>query len=80
MIKKTTMFPRTRSIEGSTIVYDTPAIKYVCWLAFCSIEKQMDVRVVYQTKKLSDKFAKGVITAYCVGTVVCPQWVRDVAG
>lgn len=80
MIKKTTMFPRTRTVEGTSIIYVTPAIKYVCWIGFCSIEKQMNVRVVYETKKQSDNFAKGVITAHCDGPVICPQWVRDVAG
>lgn len=80
MIKKTTMFPRSRTIEKHNIYCETPAIKYVCWIGICSIEKQMDVRVVYDTRKQSDKFAKGVVTAHCKGPVICPQWVRDVAG
>jgi hypothetical protein len=80
MIKKTTQFPRSRTVSGSNIYYVTPAIKYTCWLSFCSIDKQMDVRVVYETTRLSDNFAKGVITTYCVGVTVCPQWVRDVSG
>jgi hypothetical protein len=80
MIKKTTMFPRSRTVSGSNIYYQTPAIKYICWMASCSIDRQMDVRVVYDLARQSDNFAKGVITAYCVGPTVCPQWVRDVAG
>ncbi|WP_426325479.1 hypothetical protein [Microbacterium sp. E-13] len=80
MVKKTTQFPRTRTVSGTNIYYTTPAIKYTCWFSFCTIDKQMDVHVVYETTRQSDGAAKGVITAYCVGVTVCPQWVRDVAG
>ncbi|GAA1690961.1 hypothetical protein GCM10009808_04880 [Microbacterium sediminicola] len=80
MIQKTTKFPKTRSVSGSTITYQTPAMKFTCWLATCWVEKSMDVRVVSNNTRLTDGSPKGVITAYCVGPTVCPAWVRQVAG
>lgn len=80
MAKKTTQFPRTRTVQGGSIVYTTPAMTFTCWLGWCSIDRQMTVKTVFETTRLSDGFAKGVITTHCVGVTVCPQWVRDVAG
>lgn len=80
MIKKTTQFPRSRDVQGNSYVYVTPANHFTCWLAACWIDKTMDVKVVSDNTKLSDRLPKGVITSYCIGVTVCPQWVRDAAG
>lgn len=74
MIRKTVQFPRDRSPQGSAIVYVTPAIEYSCWLGICTPVRSMDVRVVNATNN-----SQGVITAYCIGVTICPQWVRDAA-
>jgi hypothetical protein len=81
MLQKTTKFPRTRQIQGSAIVYQTPAHEYECWLFWCTITKSMDVRVVVETTQLNDGYNKGVITSYCLDpTAVCPSWVVRAAG
>ncbi|OFI38892.1 hypothetical protein BIU82_17075 [Arthrobacter sp. SW1] len=81
MIKKTTMFPKTRSIQGgNTIVYQTPANEYDCWLGICRIKRTMDVRAVVNNTRMGDGLQKGVITTYCVGPMTCPAWVAATAG
>jgi hypothetical protein len=80
MIKKATQFPRTRSVEGTTVVYITPAREFVCYLWGCYVTRSMDVKVVVANNRLTDGYNKGVITAYCVGPKVCPNWVRATAG
>lgn len=75
--------------SGTILAATSPYTRLMVWndnkyvqnvLRYGTIEKQMDVRVVYETRRQTDNFAKGVITAHCVGPVICPQWVRDVAG
>jgi hypothetical protein len=80
MLQKTTKFPRTRTVTGSTITYVTPAMQFTCWLASCNVDRTMDVKVVLNNTRLRDGAPKGVITAYCMGVSVCPAWVREVAG
>lgn len=40
----------------------------------------MAVKVVIENTRLGDKRHKGLISAYCVGPTVCPQWVVNAAG
>lgn len=83
MVQKTTKFPRPgdgRKIEGNSIVYRTDAIEWECWLGVCNAKRSMTVKVVIENSRMSDGRQKGLITAYCEGTTVCPQWVRNVAG
>ncbi|MFT4211555.1 MAG: hypothetical protein QM626_06735 [Microbacterium sp.] len=81
MVKKTTQFPRSRTVSGTTITYVTPANEFTCWLTVCWITRTMDVQVVVNSSpRLSDGYPKGVISAYCVGANVCPSWVVKVAG
>lgn len=81
MIKKTTMFPKTREIQGGdTIVYQTPANEYECWVGICNIKRTMDVRAVVSNTRTGDGLQKGVITTYCVGPMTCPDWVIATAG
>lgn len=81
MVKKTTMFPKTRSVQGgNTIVYQTPANEYECWLGICRIKRTMDVRTVVSNTRMGDGLQKGVITTYCVGPMTCPAWVAATAG
>ncbi|MGP9527422.1 hypothetical protein [Glutamicibacter sp. AOP5-A2-18] len=80
MIQKTTKFPKTRTVDGNRIIYTTPANKYTCWLGFaCKIDKSATVLVLVANQRAGDGKHKGVITAYCTGTKVCPNWVREVA-
>lgn len=78
MIQKTTQFPNYRTVIGNTIVYRTPATKYKCWVV-CVIEKTIMVREVVSNNRLNDGYHRGVITTYCEGVSVGPNWVREVA-
>lgn len=83
MVQKTTKFPRPdggRVTQGSAIVYLTDAIEWECWLAVCSPKRTMAVKVVIENTRMSDGKQKGLITGYCLGVTVCPQWVINVAG
>ncbi|WP_270366096.1 hypothetical protein [Microbacterium algeriense] len=42
--------------------------------------QKMAVKVVVENTRMSDNKQKGLITAYCMGVTVCPQWVVNVAG
>jgi hypothetical protein len=79
MLQKTTKFPKTREPQGSAIVYRTPANEYICSWGVCRISRSMMVRVVVENTRMSDGYQKGVITAYCEGPHICPDWVRRVA-
>ncbi|KAA0962166.1 hypothetical protein [Microbacterium sp. ANT_H45B] len=82
MIQKTTKFPRPdggRVIQGSAIIYVTDAIEWECWLGSCTPKRTMAVKVVVENTRMSDNYQKGLITAYCMGVTVCPQWVINVA-
>ena len=35
----------------------------------------MAVKVVIENTRMSDGKQKGLITGYCLGVTVCPQWV-----
>lgn len=80
MVKKTTQFPRNRDASKTGITYVTPANLYTCWLTWCRVDKTMDVKVVMNNTRLNDGAPRGIITAYCIGATVCPEWVRQVAG
>lgn len=83
MIQKTTKFPRPtggRVTQGSAIIYVTDAIEWECWLGTCKPKRSMAVKVVVENTRMSDNKQKGLITAYCMGVTVCPQWVVNVAG
>lgn len=80
MLKKTTQFPRNRDASNTGITYVTPANLYTCWLTWCRVDKTIDVKVVMNNTRLNDGAPRGIITAYCIGSTVCPDWVRQVAG
>ncbi|CAD5140095.1 MULTISPECIES: hypothetical protein [unclassified Microbacterium] len=83
MIKKTTKFPRPtggRVTQGTSIIYLTDAIEWECWIGSCKPKRSMTVKVVIENARMSDGKQKGLITAYCMGVTVCPQWVINVAG
>lgn len=80
MIQKTTKYPKDRYSEsGNRLIYRTPANKYKCWLGICKTEKTMMVFVLVNNSRLAEGKHRGVITSYCEGLKVCPNWVREVA-
>lgn len=56
------------------------AIEWECWIGSCKPKRSMTVKVVIENARMSDGKQKGLITAYCMGVTVCPQWVINVAG
>lgn len=82
MVQKTTKFPREggRVTSGNSITYMTDAIEWSCTIISCTPKRTMAVKVVIENTRLGDNYHKGLITAYCAGVTVCPQWVVNAAG
>ncbi|CAH0230354.1 hypothetical protein [Microbacterium foliorum] len=82
MVQKTTKFPREggRVTSGNSITYTTDAIEWSCTIISCTPKRTMAVKVVIENTRLGDNYHKGLITAYCAGVTVCPQWVVNAAG
>lgn len=40
--------------------------------------QQIKIYAKYDTRILSDKRSFGIVTAYCMGYTMCPQWVNEI--
>lgn len=72
--------PEKNPENGEAFEYFGNFVKIDCspiaCLPFPSIDTE-EVRVVHDFRRLSDGRPFGVVTAYCTGKTVCPDWVKD---
>ncbi len=84
-VMATTKWPRIRThIGGTTWNYDTDVLRVRCsgwgpWRTCKVVEKKV-VRAGHDFRKNhagADAKAFGIVTAFCLGTVRCPDWVKN---
>lgn len=64
---------------GTTYRYWDTATKYSCGWWGCTIEDQMDIKILYDARRISDGLALGIFNGYCIHPTwrTCPDWVNQ---
>ena len=65
------------SVDGTTVVYQGQVNEYNCSYFSCTpTGTSVTVRLVVNFRQVSGK-TFGLVTAYCLGSVVCPSWINS---
>lgn len=80
-VKATTRYGTRTFVSGSKYNYHIKVWRVKCsgWGPWrkCKVVEEKTVRVAHDFRKLTDGSPFGVVTAFCLGVVKCPDWVKN---